>query len=123
MATASRNERKKRRQKRTNSLLKQSLKQTYQAHANALVTLFAVLAQRGGSVMVTKGTLEQASQNLNRLSYQVDKGDNEREYIVRVVENTPNTTATTDIYTRNEEVEPNLPGLLDDTLDLTADDV
>lgn len=123
MATASRNERKKRRQKRTNSLLKQSLKQTYQAHANALVTLFAVLAQRGGSVMVTKGTLEQASQNLNRLSYQVDKGDNEGEFIVRVVENTPNTTATTDIYTRNEEVEPNLPGLLDDTLDLTADDV
>ena len=100
MPTASRNERKKRRQKRTNSLLKKSLTQSYRAHAQALVTLFAVLAQRGGRIMVTEGTLKQASQNVNRLSYQVDKGDNEGEFIVQVVEadDIPSTTATTHAF-------------------------
>mgnify|MGYP001591350277 CR=1 FL=1 len=100
MVTASRNLRRKRRIKRTNSLLKKSLKQSYAAHAQALVTLFAALAQRGGSIMVTEGTLKQASQNVNRLSYQVNKGDNEGEWLVQVVdaEGIPSMTATTHAF-------------------------
>ncbi len=82
--------------KRTNSLLKKSLSRASQEQAKAFTILCAVLAQRGGSVMVTKGTLDQAAQNLSRLSYQVEKGEAEGEFIVKVVEAEPTITATTE---------------------------
>ena len=103
MPTASRNERKKRRMKRTNSLLRRALQQEaiqrYKTHA----MLMAVLAQKGGEVTITAGTMQQVSQNIQRLSYKVALvEDNPSEFIVSMVETAAPTTETTEEPSNHE---------------------
>jgi hypothetical protein len=86
MAKASRNERRKARIKRTNSLLKKQLRGlSVEAH-KSYVMLMALLAQKGGEITVTKGTLQQAAQDILKLGYNVvaDPTD-DANLIVRLV--------------------------------------
>jgi hypothetical protein len=54
--------------------------------SQAILTLYAVLAQQGGEVTLSKGTVEQTTGNLRNLSYTVDKSSTaEGEFIVRLV--------------------------------------
>ncbi len=101
MPTASRNERKKRRMKRTNSLLKKQIRnqqeafQRYAAYTQQMHLIFmTVLGQSGGEIRITKGTIEQAQLNLQNLSYSVTPTENtdvdgvsapSNEYVVRLV--------------------------------------
>jgi hypothetical protein len=48
--------------------------------------LLAVLAQSGGEITVTQGTLNQVGANMQQLGYIVTKGTVENEFIVRLVE-------------------------------------
>lgn len=48
--------------------------------------LLALLAQAGGELTVTAGTLEQVGQNLQDLSYVMVPGKESNEFIVRMVE-------------------------------------
>ena len=86
MPTASRNLRRKRRIKRTNSLLKRQLRGLSQEAHKSYVFLMAILAQHGGEVTITKGTLVQSQENVTKLGYQVapDPAD-DTNLIVRLV--------------------------------------
>ena len=85
MSTTSRNQRRKSRITRTNSLLKRALRTEQQQRAHALMILFAVLAQKGGEAIITKGTLDQAVQNARHLAYELHPGSDVDELIVRLV--------------------------------------
>lgn len=102
MPKASRNERKKRRVKRTNSLLKRQLRGLSQEAHKSYVFLMAILAQKGGEVVVAKGTLVQSQQNILTLGYQVvDDLTDTTSVIVRLVTvGEPKAETTTD-----EEIE------------------
>ncbi len=95
MPTASRNERKKRRQKRTSSLLKRVLKQTEFQRQQAMILLLAVLAQHGGEFTIVKGTIAQVMTDFQYLGFESVKGATENEVVVRMVSN-KSVTATTD---------------------------
>jgi hypothetical protein len=85
MAKASRNERRKARIKRTNSLLKRQLGLLSQEAHKSYVYLMAVLAQSGGELKVTKGTIQQALENVRTLGYQIVAGETEQDLIIRQV--------------------------------------
>ena len=76
--------RKRRRLKRTSSLVSRALTQTRTAYLSAAATLLSVLAQSGGEVTVTRGTMEQVSQNLQSLSWKTIQGEKPNEFIVRM---------------------------------------
>ena len=96
MPTASRNERRKRRLKRNNSLLQRSLKQESVERGKAMVVLLALLGQAGGEVTISKGTMQQTLSALKELTYQVTP-TTEGEFIIRLVSltETPEETAST----------------------------
>ena len=83
MPTTSRNANHKRRQRRTISLLTRQARQLLADLQKTHLTLLGVLAQSGGEVTVTKGTLAQVTR---QMSWQMVPGANEHEFIVRVVE-------------------------------------
>jgi hypothetical protein len=100
MAQASKNRRKMRRLKRSLSLyeqrdravnLQQGLQQQLQmaqAESYAVrVGLYTILAQKGGEVEVTIGTMKQVLENMRNLSInQEPKKDDEQTLIIRLVE-------------------------------------
>lgn len=86
MPTASRAERRKRRIKRNNTLLKASLKRESIDRFKTHSLLMAVLAQKGGEATVTEGTLKQVVDNIRNLGYTVIKGEKDGEFIVRMTE-------------------------------------
>lgn len=86
MPTASRAERRKRRIKRNNTLLKASLKRESIDRFKTHALLMAVLAQKGGEATVTEGTLKQVVDNIRNLGYTVIKGETDGEFIVRMTE-------------------------------------
>ena len=47
--------------------------------------LLTVLAQQGGEITVTKGTMDQVAGELMGLTYAAEKGKVENEYVVRVI--------------------------------------
>jgi len=54
--------------------------------AKTFAILLTVLAQKGGEVTVTKGTIDQVGANLARLSYQIVTSEVPGEHIIRLVE-------------------------------------
>lgn len=54
--------------------------------ANVFMALLAVLAQKGGEVVVTKGTAQQVAANIRNLSYVLEAGETEAEFKVRLLE-------------------------------------
>ena len=83
MSSASRNERRKRRQRRSISLLTRQSSQLRVQLQTTHIALLGVLAQLGGEVTVTKGTLAQVTR---QMSWQTVPGANAQEFIVRVIE-------------------------------------
>lgn len=51
----------------------------------AFLTCLAVLAQKGGEVVVTQGTLDQVTRDLTTLDFVVVPGETPAEFIVRIV--------------------------------------
>jgi hypothetical protein len=85
MAKLSRNARKKARVRRNLSMANRSLRQVQRAYFNTQLTLLMVLAQSGGEKVVTKGTMQQTLEQLNRLGWQSFPGENENEFVVRLL--------------------------------------
>jgi hypothetical protein len=48
--------------------------------------LMTVLAQKGGEIVVTKGTIEQVEKSLPRLSFEIVKNGEAGEFTLRMVE-------------------------------------
>lgn len=88
MAADSRNVKHKRRQRRNISLLTRELRRVQQAHVKAMATLFAILAQKG-DVTITKGTIDQVVDKLTQLQYKTAPGALDGEYVISLVEATP----------------------------------
>ena len=65
------------------------LRRTAISGKQAYATLLAVLAQKGGEVVITQGTIDQVSENYNHLAWVVEKGKETNEYIVRLIDATP----------------------------------
>lgn len=70
----------------SNRELRRQAKTSVIAGYRAYMTLLAVLAQKGGDVTVTQGTINQVNANYANLSYVVVPGETEGEFIVRMVE-------------------------------------
>ncbi len=92
MASASRNERRKRRVKRSNSLLKRALKAYEKAFQlenaqkqNVILMMAAVLAQNGGEITITQGTLNQVIENVATLGFQMEPSAVDGEFLVKLV--------------------------------------
>ena len=85
MPSASREVRRKRRLKRTNSLLRRELQKETLARLNGRMTLLAVLAQKGSEVTITKGTIDQVVEQLNNLTYEIVAGETDGEYVIKLV--------------------------------------
>lgn len=83
MPTRSRNARTKARQKRTMSLLKRSLKQAaFEANKN-FSTVLMLLAQAGGSIVVSQETIQSVIPTLPKASYAtVNTDEGVRVYVV-----------------------------------------
>lgn len=84
MLSASRNANRKRRQRRNITLLTRGLRAEALDKTKALIHLMSVLAQKGGEVTVTKGTIDQVIHDLKKLSYSVDKSEADNEFIFRL---------------------------------------
>lgn len=85
MAKLSRNARKKARVRRNLSMANRSLKQLQQAYYNTQLTLLMVLAQNGGEIAVTQGTMQQVIPNIKNITWQNFPGANDKEFIVRLL--------------------------------------
>ena len=56
------------------------------AGTEAILVLLACLAQKGGEIVVTQGTLDQCARNLENLDFEIKGGVNPNEFIVRLLE-------------------------------------
>lgn len=71
----------------SNRELRRAARDAINAGTQAVLTLLAVLAQQGGEVTVTQGTIDQCAKNLNDLDFVIVPSPTApREYIVRLVE-------------------------------------
>lgn len=52
----------------------------------ALHLLLTVLAQKGGEVVVTQGTIDQCASKLNELDFEIVDGEKRGEFIIRMLE-------------------------------------
>src|SRR6266851_4932997 len=86
MARDSRSVRRKRRLRRNVSLMTRALEQSQAGFQKAVTGLLFVLAQSGGEVSITKGTMEQVVAKIQTLGWWIDKGANENEFIVRLID-------------------------------------
>lgn len=89
MAHANRNTRHKQRIRRNLSLANRQLRELQKAHFNTHLTLLMILAQRGGEVVVTQGTMQQTIQGIQGLNWQTFPGDNPNEFVVRLLVKEP----------------------------------
>ena len=104
MARTSRNQRKKQRTKRNNSVLKREVKQSALASYKLFSTFMMVLAQKGGEVTITKGTAEQVWAELSRLAYVVEPGATENEFIIRQTLKEDTSSTTENIPSQGENI-------------------
>ena len=85
MPQTSRTVRKHRRIRRESTLTRRQLKAAYAHHAQTLFTLLSVLAQNGGELYITNGTMLQVMKDQMTLQYAVEKGRSDDEMVVRLV--------------------------------------
>ncbi len=72
--------------RRINADLRRQVRRMSHLGRSAYATLLAVLAQHGGEVTITQGTLEQVNENFRNLSFAVSqKKDIPNEFTVRMV--------------------------------------
>jgi hypothetical protein len=73
--------------RRRNNELRRQLRRIATSGQQAYATLLAVLAQKGGEVTVTKGTIDQVTENYKRLGFVVENSkEHDNEFIVRLTE-------------------------------------
>lgn len=70
----------------SNRQLRRAALSTMQSGMKLQGVLMTVLAQAGGEVTVTKGTIDQVEAKMSRLGWTVVAGEKENEFIVRMVE-------------------------------------
>lgn len=85
MPSASRLANRKRRARRNISLLTRQFQQEALGRTKVVIHLLSILAQKGGEITVTKGTIDQVVAGLTQMSYSIDKGETENEFIFRLV--------------------------------------
>lgn len=90
MAHLSHNSRKKARKKRDGSALLRQLQTTQQGLYNAHVTLLCILAQHGGSITCTKGTLDQVVEGVtaHTLNWRTRQGQTPNEFMIETTDTT-----------------------------------
>lgn len=101
-----------RRLRRTNKAMKRTLKSVATGGKQAYSTLLAVLAQKGGEVVITQGTIDQVTANYADLGFRVEKGDQPNEYKVLLVEGPEKpqeTPGTTDAEEGAEHADESAP--------------
>lgn len=87
MAKLSRNARGKARVRRNLSLMGREYRKLQAAHFNTHLTLLMVLAQSGGELTVTQGTMQQTVEQIKTLNWQSGPGVTPNEFVVRLVVN------------------------------------
>lgn len=100
MAKASRNLRKQRRQKRQLSIMAHAATHQHSELLKTQMMLLAVLAQKGGEVIVTTGTMQQVLENYRGMGWTLVPGAQPNERIVRMTEDARVT------YNPDSEEEP-----------------
>ncbi len=85
MAKLSRNARNKARTKRSLSLTRRQLRNTSGEFIKTHITLLAVLAQKGGEVVITTGTLQQVQVNMAGFNWSIGPSGVEGEFVVKLV--------------------------------------
>ena len=70
----------------SNRELRRRATRSIQEGSKVYALLLTVLAQSGGEIVVTKGTIDQVGMNLLNLGYVVVGGKEENEFIVRLTE-------------------------------------
>ena len=73
------------RTKRTLSLTTRALQQTEQQRQQTMMTLLSVLAQAGGEITITKGTIQQVIEQYAQLAFSTGPGTVEGEFVVKMV--------------------------------------
>jgi hypothetical protein len=91
--------RRMRRLKRENTLLHRVARANAQQFAQSRMFLLGVLAQNGGEVRVTAGTLKQVVANPN-LSVEASRNAEDTELTIRLVDGAPIATPVTNAYTQ-----------------------
>lgn len=92
MAKLPANQRHKARLKRTVTQLQRAFQQLNAQFGQTQTMLLAVLAQHGGDITVTAGTIQQILPKLSVLGWQtVASAETPGEFVVRLVDNTPET--------------------------------
>lgn len=103
MAKASRNLRKQRRQKRQLSIMAHAATHQHSELLKTQMMLLAVLAQKGGEVIVTTGTMQQVLKNYRGMGWTLVPGVEPNERIVRMTEDA---RVTFNPLRQDEEEEP-----------------
>ena len=104
MAKLSPAKRKLKQTRRTNNQLKRALHQESVTNYKLYSTLMMVLAQKGGEVTVTRGTAQQVIEGMGRLSYVVEAGANESEFVIRQILKEDTSSTIEDIPSQGENI-------------------
>src|SRR5438270_11569801 len=67
---------------RQNRGIRELAQHTQQQHGMAVITLLTVLAQKGGEIEVTKGTLQQVQDDLSKLTFSVDQSETDTNVLI-----------------------------------------
>lgn len=82
-------------------------------HNNAFLVLLTVLAQKGGEVTITQGTIDQVSENFRRLGFSVQPSpDHAGEFVVRMVETDDKTLSDGGTLPAPDSLEPQEPDVV-----------
>lgn len=82
MAHLSRNARAKARKKRTITLQKRLITKLAEDYRRTMIALLGILAQGGGEVRVTMGTIQQVEENLRGLGWKVTPSQTDRNEVI-----------------------------------------
>jgi glucokinase len=86
MANVSRGLKHKRKLRRQANLMLRAARASRKDSLKYFSLFMTVLAQRGGEMVVTKGTIDQVEEKLGRLSFEIVKSENGMEFTLRLVE-------------------------------------
>jgi hypothetical protein len=70
----------------SNREIRRRAKGSFRESTKLFALFLTVLAQKGGEVTITQGTIDQVGERLMGLGYVVVPGKNEKEFIVRITE-------------------------------------
>ena len=70
----------------SNREMQRQARRAINAGTQATMVLLACIAQSGGEITITQGTLDQCQQNLGRLDFEIVDGVKPGEFVVRMLE-------------------------------------